>query len=565
MTGAEYIAMYLSTHGTTDAFGVPGGVVLDLIYAFDRQEGIVPHLTYHEQSAGFAACGYAQASGRLGVAYATRGPGFTNLLTAVADAFFDSVPVLFLTAHSADCPPDGMRVMSDQEIDTCGMVQKITKYSARIDELEHLPNYLHAACSMALDGRKGAVFLDVSTRVLREEIHVSPTSRIMRSNARLDEMTALADEFAGEIRGAKRPVLLIGDGVNQAGACQDLHLFLAQSGLPCISSRFSHDVACPCENYFGYVGSHGIRAANFILSKADVVISLGNRLNVPTKSFSFSKVLSKAKFLRYEIDESEFCRGLPNSLCRKCDIASLLNCLSRTGREFGCHADWVRICGYIYRRLENEDMNDAVERIVKMMETIPSDAIVISDVGNHEFFVSRAAVRCKLPNRVLYSKSFGTMGSALGRSIGAYYATRRPVVCFVGDQGLQFNVQELQYVSMHRLPLTIVLLNNGVSGMIRDKERSGRYEKFLHVSASTGFATPNIPKLVESYGIGYIKMADDSKEGISFGLSYPPRPLLVDCKIKEDVSLTPNLPFNCLCQDLRPSLPEDLYQSLDNL
>ena len=138
MTGTEYIAMYLSIHGTTDAFGIPGGVVLDLIYAFDRQKGIVPHLTYHEQSAGFAACGYAQASGRLGVAYATRGPGFTNLLTAVADAYFDSVPVLFLTAHSADCPPDGMRVMSDQEIDTCGMLQKITKYFSAVSWIRQL-------------------------------------------------------------------------------------------------------------------------------------------------------------------------------------------------------------------------------------------------------------------------------------------------------------------------------------------------------------------------------------------------------------------------------------------
>ena len=129
MRVSEYIAEFLGYNGVTDVFGIPGGVILDLMYAFDAQEGITPHLSYHEQCAGFAACGYAQLKNTVGVAYATKGPGFTNLLTAIADAYYDSIPVLFITAHTAASLPDGCRLVADQDMDTCAMVRNITKYA----------------------------------------------------------------------------------------------------------------------------------------------------------------------------------------------------------------------------------------------------------------------------------------------------------------------------------------------------------------------------------------------------------------------------------------------------
>lgn len=563
MTGAAFIAWYLSSHGTTDAFGVPGGVILDLIYALDRQEGITPHLSYHEQSAGFAACGYAQSSGNLGIAYATRGPGFTNLLTAISDAFYDSLPVLFITAHSSDCPPYGMRVMSDQEMDTCDMVRNITKFSARIDDAGELVRRFPEACRTALAGRKGAVFLDVSDKVLREEI---PCARIVNhdSESAREDVSDIADELEHEIRMARRPLLLAGDGINQAGAIGSLRRFLSLSGLPCLSSRFSHNVAGECDNYFGYIGSHGIRAANFILSKADLVVSIGNRLNVSAKSFSFSNVLMRARFLRYEIDDSEFVRKFPNELCRKCDVVPLLDCLSIRSRDFGSHGDWLQVCEKLRGELYDEDINPVVRSIARVMKCIQPGMTIVADVGNHEFFVSRAAVYCRLPNRVLYSKSFGAMGSALGRSIGAYYATRKPVVCFVGDQGFQFNIQELQYVSMHGLPITIVLLNNGVSGMILDKERSG-YDKFLHVSWGTGFGSPDFRKIMDGYGIAYFSMTELADERLAMIIKNCSSPAFIDCEVEGDVGLAPTLPRDSVCQDLQPSLPLPRFQSLNNL
>ncbi len=559
MTGAEYIAKYLAKNGTTDAFGIPGGVILDLLYAMDAQDGITPHLSYHEQAAGFAACGYAQASGRLGVAYATRGPGFTNLVTAIADAYFDSAPVLFLAAHSSCCPPDGMRVLHDQEIDTCGMVRKITKYAARIDSSEELLRCFPAACQAALSGRMGSVFLDVAAGVLHEDVRGMD---VIIKEPEVDDADVgmLADEITDEIRQAHRPVLLIGDGINQAKVSADFRALLAKTGVPCVSSRFSHNVACCCDGYFGYVGSHAIREANFILSKADLIVSLGNRLNFPVNSFSFSNVVGRARFLRYDIDQAEFKRQLPNSICRRCNIASLLACLADEDRDFGDHSDWMRVCEKLREQLSGEDKNEIVERISRIMAAIPYDATVVSDVGNHEFFVSRAAVLCKLPCHVLYSKSFGAMGSALGRSIGAYYARHKPVVCFVGDQGIQLNIQELQYISMHRLPITVVLINNGVSGMIRDKERSTRYKRFLHVSKDTGFAIPDMPMLFKSYGIDCESVSQFMQDGVK-SLA----PLFVDCIVDGDVELAPTLPHNNYCQEMYPSILPDKYQGLNKL
>ena len=150
MTGSQYIVDSLIRKQVTDAFGIPGGVILPLLYALDeRKKEIMPHLSYHEQCAGFAANGFAQASGKLGVAYATRGPGFTNLMTAIADAYYDSLPVLFITAHTSPCPPKGMRIMVDQEMDTCSIVRNITKKAVRIDDIDSFAIDFEELCNIA--------------------------------------------------------------------------------------------------------------------------------------------------------------------------------------------------------------------------------------------------------------------------------------------------------------------------------------------------------------------------------------------------------------------------------
>ena len=171
MRADEWIVNFLVDKGVTDVFGIPGVVVMDFLYAVDkRKPEITPHLCYHEQAAAFAACGYAQDNGKLGVAYSTRGPGVTNMMTAIADAYYDSIPVMFITAHSCEKIEDGMRVMNNQEIDTVGLVKNITKRAVRIDKIEDFQREVILAYNEATQGRKGPVFLDIYNKLFGNEV-----------------------------------------------------------------------------------------------------------------------------------------------------------------------------------------------------------------------------------------------------------------------------------------------------------------------------------------------------------------------------------------------------------
>lgn len=554
MTGAQYIVDSLIRRGVTDAFGIPGGVILSLLYEMETRKPLFsPHLTYHEQCAGFAACGYAQASGKLGVAYATRGPGFTNLITAIADAYYDSLPVLFITAHSAPCPPNGMRVMADQEMDTCSMVRNITKKAERLDNPMSFAGDFEKLCDTALNGRKGPVFLDVSTKVLSQEINNNAT---VATDNKQHPSFFEAGSIIEAIRNAKRPVILAGDGINQADARELFQQFCEKSNIPVISSRFTHDILEGSDQYYGYVGSHGMRCANFILSKTDLILSLGNRLHFPPKSESFGEILEHARIIRCEIDEGEFNRDIPNTTIVQADLRDVLSTLCQE-EDYGDYIEWGNVCNILKKELSTIDMNSAVESISNILEKIPANYTISNDVGNNEFWVSRACVQSGIKNRTYYSKSFGALGCGLGKAIGIYHATRHPVLCFVGDQGLQMNIQELQYISQHQLPITIVLLNNQSSGMIKDRE-SVVYNRLVHTTPKSGYCFPDFKVVCEAYGIEYVSV--NAIEEL-----FQKTPSFIEIQIDESLGLNPSLPRGKKCQDMLPNISIELYEYLNSL
>lgn len=556
MKVSEYIAEYLQSLGVTDVFGIPGGVILDLMYALDSTDGIVPHLNYHEQCAGFAACGFAQVEGRLGVAYATKGPGFTNLLTAVADAYYDSIPVLFLTAHGSTSLSDECRTTADQEMDTCAMVEKITKYSKRVDELQEVAEVLRVACKIAVDGRKGPVFLDYSSSLFKTEIPKSKCKNVADdAGVENHELGWLSRMFCN----AKRPVVLIGDGINQSNSCEAMNILAEKMGVPVISSRYSHNVIKNDSSYFGYIGSHGIRYANFILSKADLVVSLGNRLNFPSQSLSYKRIAEHSEFLRFDIDGGELKKHPQMAKGVRIDMKSLIPSLISQDLDFGNHQKWMLLCNEIKNELKNEDINEIVISLGKLLRTVSRKSVIVADVGNNEFWVSRACVYAKIQNRTLYSKSFGALGNALAKAIGAYYATKQPVVVIVGDQGLQFNIQELQYISQHCLPIAIILLNNHSSGMIKDREKVSGYDYCLHTTIDSGYGFPNFSEIARAYAMPFQKVTKKSS------LANIVSPLFLDLSFETDYVLTPFLPKGREIQDMEPRINTDLYNYLNEM
>lgn len=562
MTGAQYLVEVLKKYEVTDAFGIPGGVILEMIYALNDSGAITPHLSYHEQAAGFSAVGYAQASGKLGVAYATRGPGFTNLVTPIADAYCDSVPVLFITSHVGKVLCPEIRLTNNQEIDTCAMVKAVTKFSKRIDTPDEFVEIIEEACYLATEGRKGPVFIDVASSVWKAEVPAKVLSKRRLQEEKLDN--SFLNTLSESIRTAKRPVVLIGDGINQTKTGDSLQSFVEKCKIPVISSRYATNVIADSPYYYGYIGGFGVRYANFILSKTDLIVSLGNRLNFPLNSESYHNIPNQAKIIRIDIDKGELGKEIPHSLSCHEDLTTVLPKLEVYEADYGTHAEWLSVCDTIKKDLWDEDVNEVVMSIDTILANITEDATIVSDVGNHEFWVSRACAHSLRKGNLLYSKSFATLGSAMVKAIGAYYATKNPVVCFIGDQGFQMNIQELQYISQHQLPILTVVLNNNVSGMIRDKEKTGYKGQYIHSTSKSGYQIPNLKEIASVYNLAYAEF-DTTKQFNDAIKKDVNTAGVLNLLINEDLSLEPSLPRGHQPQDMVPTLEACRFDLLNSL
>lgn len=565
MNAADYIVDYLTALGVTHAFGIPGGVILDLLYAMSRRaSAIEPHLTYHEQGAVFAACGYAQIKRGLGVAYATRGPGVTNMVTGIADAYYDSVPLLVLTGHNSTRVHGTRRIAEDQEMDPLPLVANITKYAARVEGVEALRYELEKACRLATTGRQGPVLLDIHKDILGRPYSASAYPGYEPGRGR----KAQTDEAAGAIKralaGSRRPLILVGDGVKQAGGEKQVAQLAEKIRVPVLSSRAGEDVMPLSPLYLGYIGSHGIRYANFVLAKADLVIALGNRLSFPTDSASYRPLIEKLKIIRTDVDEIEFERRIPNCSNYVADTACLVSRLEDEELSYQDADGWLAVCRELKAALQDWDVQQPVGELVAVLRSVGRQTALVADVGNHEFWLSRAYVRAEVGNRLLFSKSFGTLGCALPKAIGAHYATGKGVVCFAGDQGLQMNIQELQFISTHRLPVKIVLINNHSSGMIRSREKEKYGGRYVHTTLASGYSVPVFQALAEAYGVEYGRFRAEDREGWA-ALLTAAGPAMIEMDVDEEIGLEPILPRGNGVQRLWPPLPEDLYEDLDKL
>lgn len=547
MKVAEYIVNYLVQIGVTDAFGIPGGVVLDFLYALDREKRIKPHLSYHEQGAAFEACGYAQYEHKLGIAYATRGPGFTNLITGIADAYADSIPVLFITAHSGKTVGQEQRFEKDQELNVVSMVRHITKFARCIDDVKDVCESIQTACRLAVTGRKGPVLLDISSTLWNREIIITENETKQKPNA-----TMPVQPIIDALRKAKRPILLVGDGVRQANAVNAFASLCRQWKIPVLSSRCSQDVGIISERYYGYVGSHGIRYSNFIFAKADLVISLGNRFGFPLDSKSFIKALGNKKIYRIENDVDELKRNIPNAISFECDVQTAIAELAQSCFTINNNPEWISVCNELKKQLKSFDRNKAIEELVEVFNKLDQNITICCDVGNHEFWVSRAYVEAGIKNRILYSKSFGALGCAIPKAIGTAKASGNSVICIIGDQGLQLNMQELQLIVQEQIPVCILVVNNKSSGMIRSKQKVKYNGHYVHTTITSGYGCPDIEAIAKAYHLQYENIVS----------VYPS---IVEIKVDEKTDLEPSLPANNDIQDMEPFLNRKLYESFQKL
>ena len=568
MKVVDYLVDSLIKLGITDVFGIPGGVVLDFVYALNkRKKNIRTHLLHHEQNAGFAALGYAQATQKMGVAFGTKGPGILNFTTSIAEAYSDSIPSLFITSHSLDDVSEKMRFIEDQEIDIVPIFKSITKYCVRVNNVDSFIEELKKSIYLANSGRKGPVVIDISSKIWNSEILENKLEGEIIKN--IDNLKNNFEEvilsIEKKLNESKKPLLIIGDGIRQAGIEKEIVEFSEKNKIPVLYSRGCQDVMSNSKMAFGYVGSHGIRYANYILSEADLLISLGNRLSFPIKSKSFLDIFSKCKLIRCDIDENEFMREIPNSENFQCDIKEVLKGLLNKNIENKNIDEWLDKCNKIKEILWNSDTNTPVNEITYLLNNLKNTGAIVGDVGNNEFWLSRAYEFSKNKSKILFSRSLGTMGCSIGKAIGAYYALNKNIICFIGDQGLQMNPQELQFISNNKLPIWIVVINNSSSGMIKSRQIRRYNSEFLLTTKKTGYSVVDLEKLSNTYGFDYIQI--ESVKDIDNKLrdcDYT-KPLFINFIVDENIDLEISLPVGNNCNDMEPKLDKTILERIEKL
>lgn len=563
MNVADYLVKELVNLGVSEAFGMPGGVVLEFIYALDRNDKINAHLSYHEQCAGFAAYGYAKLSNKIGVVYVTKGPGLTNIVTSIADAYYDSIPLLIITAHSFKINNTKMRCEFDQEIDSISLVKNMTKYVARVEDITSVRSEIIKAIYNATTGRKGPVLLDFKSSLFNE--NADKLNDIIWSDEFLiSEFKSIEPEIiknlSQALKNAKRPVLLIGSGIKQHNLSEYTRRLVDSLKIPVLSSRYAQDLLINSQFYFGYIGSHGIRYSNFILAKADLIISIGNRMAFPLNSLTYQKLIKDKKFIRFDIDKAEFERKIPNSSDYYIDLNLLLPNLLKNFNIVSHYDEWLSVCRTIKEELYNYDINLPVNKIIEILKYFKNIKNIVCDVGNNEFWVSRGLEYIKLKKTIVFSQSFGVLGSAIPKAIGMYYAQRKPVMCFIGDQGFQMNLQELECIVKNKLPIVIIVLNNFSSGMIKDREKNLGYKYYVQTTLNSGYSVPDIKKLTLAYGIKYYNWND--KEYIDKNIF---EPAIIEVNFNDSYSLEQHLPLGNDFQNLEPRLTKLKYTYLNSL
>ncbi len=571
MTVSDYIIEFLVDKGITDVFGYPGGMVTHFMNSLAQHSDVISaHLTYHEQAAAFAACGYAQSSGKPGVAYATSGPGATNLITGICNAYFDSTPAIFITGNVNKAESKGeyaVRQRGFQETDIVSMVKPVTKYASYIEDASKLPDELNKAYVEAISGRKGPVLLDIPMNVFRSDIDNVGISNCsvddchrLQSDIEIDQMIV---EINTELKKSDAPVIIVGNGVKIAGVENEIRALAEQLRIPVVSSMVAFDVMRDSKYYYGFIGAYGDRSANFIVAKSDLIISIGTRLDIRQVGADREQFAPEAKIIRFDVDCGELSYNVHDDEIHFCtDMDTIVNVMNMiTVESVDCTA-WLSVCDEIRDLLCDIDNRYENEIIDRISQKVPDGVIITTDVGQNQVWIAQS-FKIKSDQKVLFSGGHGAMGYSLPAAIGAYYGAGKgkPVFCFTGDGGLQMNIQELQFVVREKIPIKIIVLNNNSLGMIRHFQELYYDGCYYQTKPEGGYTAPNFSEIAKAYGIMGVRL--ESTDPISFDCIN--EPALYEMIIQGDTYVTPKLEFGKPNQDQMPPIDRAIYDRIMSL
>lgn len=564
---SDYIVKFLIKQGVTDVFGYPGGVVCHILDSFCKESSrINTHITYHEQAASFAACSYAQVKGVPGVCFATSGPGATNLITGIANAYYDNIPAVFITGQVDTYVLDineNVKQKGFQETDVISIVKGITKVAVQVKNSNDMPQILHDVWLKAITGKKGPVLLDLPADVQREMIDVDEEPRHIE-----EELHTVDAETVRRIKEvlleAKRPCVLLGNGVKQYVELRDKIVdVLEELNIPCVSSLPAMDVL-PSTHHLnmGYIGANGHRSANFVLSKCDCLLTLGTRLDLKQVGNRRVNFAPNAKIIRVDIDDNELNYKV-HDIELSCNIDSRDVINIAAVEHWRCNSsDWIEVCTELKDKIKKYDFKHQHIILEKLSNLLGYEFSYTIDVGQSMLW-SAQSLNLQKGQCVCMSAGHGSMGYSLPASIGLYHATNRPVCSINGDGGIQMNLQEMQYFVREKIPVTIILINNKSLGMIRQFQEKNFNKVYFSTIEDKGYSVPNFSKIAEAYGYNYYKInTTKDVDNIVFN-RYDAN--FIEIELIGDTYLEPNWGRSEELHNQLPEMISELYTYLNNL
>lgn len=568
MKVSDYIVKFFEKKGIEYIFGYQGGMITHLVDSISKSSKIKFIQTYHEQSAAFAAEGYAQESGNIGVAISTSGPGATNMITGIANAYLDSIPVIYITGqvNTYDYKYEkSLRQQGFQELDIVTLTKSITKYSKLLDNKEEIKNELEKAYIIATSGRKGPVVLDIPMNIQREEIEED----FIEIKYEVKEGKKDLSKVFKKIYESQKPLILLGAGTKSLESKKYINKLEKIINIPVVTSLMGKgSFSEKNKNYVGMIGSYGNRCANIAMGECDCLIAIGSRLdNRQTgnmiKEFSSNKVI-----IHVDIDENELDNNrLSNRIKVKMKSENFLKEFLEEMKKYKILSEWQEYIQYLKenynqdREIEQNIENKLPYYFFQILNnyTKPNDTIT-ADIGQNQMWAAQT-LKLKEYQKWMTSGGLAPMGYSLPTAIGAAFANRnKNIFSIMGDGGFQIAMQSLLLISQYDLPIKVIILNNDALGLITQFQELYFNSNMIGTTKAGGYIVPNLEKISDACGIEYVQITKENIENKEFIENiFNKRNILIEVKIEGLTKVYPKLEYNARIEDMTPKMKRGIF------